>query len=523
MPDPRDPVTDKFHSPGPIRLADHQRHIIDEALSKDENGFFKYSTIIYSAPKKSGKSALTSAVTLYMAMHNPSSYVACIANDKNQSQNRLYGPIYTCFRLHRQHGGIFQDIKANMWEVILPNFTKLEAIPCDAAGEAGSQPLFTAWSEVWAYDTPAKQRLWTEMTIPPTLYGRALRWVESYAGYSGKSELLENLYDTAVRNGTAHPDFKYLQSDKSDNGTDVVFVNDKAKTFAYWDHEPRMAWQTPEFYSVESEMHVPSEFARIHHNLWSSPIEAFIEESWWESCHEASLPPLKEGDKTPVVVGIDMAESRDCAALVAVTRHPFDPEASVAVRAVRIFKPTRKKVIDQEEDVKPVIEGWAKKWNVVCWAYDPREMAKLSQECVRAGLGWFKPFGQTTPRAVADKQLHDMIVNGQVAWSRSTTEGDVGDKDFITDCLYKHITRAGANTSGGSYRLEKLAPSLKIDSAVALSQAAYMAMSLNITNLENKPADLLTRLARGELTREEFSKVMQNLHPDLKGAKFDGL
>lgn len=182
VPDPRDPVTGLELPNGPIRLADHQRRIIDEALSKNEDGRLKYSTVVYSAPKKSGKSALTSGVMLYFAHHNPNSYVACIANDGKQSTDRLYAPIYTNFRLHKQLGGIFSGVSPNRNEVILDNFTKIEPIPCDAAGEAGSQPILTCWSELWGFETETKRRVWTELTIPPTLYGRALRWVETYAG-----------------------------------------------------------------------------------------------------------------------------------------------------------------------------------------------------------------------------------------------------------------------------------------------------------------------------------------------------
>lgn len=852
VPDVRDPLTGEFLGPGPIKLAEHQSRIIDEALSKDENGLFKYSTIIYSAPKKSGKSAISSAVALYMAYNNQNSFIACLANDGKQSTDRLYGPIYTCFRLHKQYGGIFKDVNANQREVILQNYTKIEAVPCDAAGEAGSQPLATFWcfddqtkvltsqgwltyhdltehtvyatvtddhafewqsakgvniqdysgdmihiknkrmnmkvtpnhrliykypddtewksdtaqnlfgkkivlpshtcgwkgvklddtftlpatkrkpalqvdlklfvqflgwylsegcvkykrkkdgtrrpecvliaqsieknyehfseilqlvrelgftpniwsdginisiydirlttyltqfglcydkyvpvwlkelpaeyleifldayrkgdgwdaytgfaigttstrmkddlieiglklgytmygnghedyrsdylqhkihfyptikndgftiqeyqwkkvhykgkvfcpstpngtiiaqrnnvnfftmnSELWGFDTPSKRKLFTELTVPVTLYGRAIRWVESYAGFTGVSELLEGLYHTAVIEGNPHPDFEDLQSNLSGHGTSVVFTNDKAGTFAYWDHERRMIWQDEKYYRQEAAILTASEYHRIHDNLWSSPSEAFVEESWWKACFEPSLKTLLDLNKTPVVVGIDMAVSRDCAALVAVTRSPYDPSNSIAVRGVRIITPGKKGVIDQNEDILPIIKDWHNRWNVVCWAYDPKEMAKLARECVQAGYGWFKPFGQVGPRAEADKQLHDMILNQQVIWGPGT-EGDVGGPDSINECLYKHITKAGASTSGDAYRLIKLANSLHIDGAVALSQATYMAMKLSIDNQEHRDTNLLLQLQRGDITAEEFSRIVQSLHPELK-------
>lgn len=513
VPDPRDVKTGENLPAGPIRLTEHQRRIVNEALSKKEDGSFKYSTVVYSAPKKSGKSALTSAVMFYMAWHNANSYVVCAANDGKQSADRLYAPIYTCLRLHKQVRGPMQGIEPNLSEVILPNYTKIEAIPCDAAGEAGSQPLFVAFSELWAFETERKRRLFTEMTLPPTLHGRAMRWIETYAGYAGVSALLEGIYETGFIQGSPHPDFLDLQ------GRDgpVVRVNEAAGLFVYWDSEPRMVWQSSRYYEQEAALLPPAEFQRIHRNQWVSPIGAFIEEGWWKDCENPALSPLRDGDKTPVVVGIDMSVSRDCAALVAVTRDPFNPGTGVAVRAVRIFSPKQHGgIIDQEMLIRPVIEDWAKRWNVVCWVYDPREMSKLAQDLVRAGLGWFKPFGQQNPRAISDKQLHDMVMHKEITWNRHTTLGDVGEPGTTQETLYRHMTQAGATTRGESYRLEKLSNSAKIDGAVALSQAAYVAMSLAIGNAEGNPQNLVRLLQTHQISVEEFSRRVVDVAPQLK-------
>lgn len=523
MPDPRDPETGELLPAGPLRLFPHQRRIIDEALSRKPNGMLKYSTVIYSAPKKSGKSTLSSAVVLYTAYHNPYSFVACVANDVKQSSNRLYGPIVTSIHLHKRFGGILKDASPNRNEIILPNHTKIEAIPCDAPGEAGAQPLLTAWSELWGFTTEKKKQVWTELTLPPTLYGKAIRWVETYAGYQGESELLEQLYDVAVIQGKPHPDFLDLTSDLSGNGNHVVFVNEQAGTFAYWDHEPRLSWQESGYYQQEQSALTPGEFSRLHRNLWVSSISSFIQEVWWDKCLNESLMPLKEGDPTPVIVGIDMAVTRDCAALVAVTRDPFQPDTGIAVRAVRVFSPRDTNgIIDQENDVAPVLREWAKKWNVICFVYDPREMAKLAQDLSREGLGWFDTFGQTAPRAIADKQLHDMIVNRQVSWNPYSTEGDVGSKGESRDTLYKHLSQAGATTKGDGYRIEKLSQRAKVDAAVALSMAASKAMELSIDNLEFSRDRLLEKLARGEITPERFSELVRRVNPKLEKLLRDG-
>ncbi len=373
-------------------------------------------------------------------------------------------------------------------------------------------------SELWGFDTPRKRQLWTEMTIPPTLHGKAFRWVETYAGYSGVSELLEHLYYTGFVEGLPHPDFLDLE------GRDgpVVRYNPDTRMFVYWDTEARMPWQLNSTYYLEEEnILTPTEFRRIHKNEWVSSIESFIEESWWDGCHKDTLPPLKAGDKTPVVVGIDMAVTRDCAALVAVTRDPDSPDTSVAVRGVKVFNPKRfGGIIDQEKYVRPVIEEWFKKWNVVCWVYDPREMSKLAQDMTREGFGWFRAFGQTQPRTLSDKQLHDMILHRQLAWNQDSTEGDVGFKGTSEDSLYKHLVQAGASTKGDSYRIEKLSQKTKIDAAVALSQAVFIAMQLTISNVERTNSSLAYQLHRGEITADEFSRMVRDNNEKLKRSSY---
>ena len=501
MPDPRDPFTGEFLPPGPLKLAEHQRRLINEALSRRSDGTLKYSTVIYSAPKKSGKSALSAAIVLYFAYHRSNSFVYCLANDGKQSADRLYGPIHKNFSLHRQLGGIFSDINPNKLDTTLPNGTKIEAIPCDATGEAGSQPLFTAWSEIWGFTSDAQHRLWTEFTIPSTLYGQAMQWVESYAGFRGESDLLEQLYQTAVKEGQPHPDFL----DMAEEGDPVVWTNEAAEMFCYWDHTPRMIWQSPGYYHKQQKKLSASEFDRVHRNLWVSPLTTFVREEWWKACMK-DLPPLVDRS-TPVVLGVDAAISNDCAALVAVTRDP-DNTDQPAVRACRIFAPPAGGGnIDLEKTVGDTIREWCKKWNVVCVAYDPYQMENLIQNLRRLGIAWFYKFGQQTARAVADKALHDMIVSRTITWD-SDGEG-MPDRGTEIPSLYRHVIEAGKEELDRVMRLKKITDALKIDGAVALSMAASRCKELNITNRENNEHDLLKRLQRGQITEAEFSEMIK--------------
>lgn len=528
IPIPRDPVTGEDLPTGPIRLADHQKRIINEALSK-VNGRFKYSTIIYSAPKKSGKSALTSGVALYMADKTPYASIALLANDGKQSSDRLYLPIWRCLNFHKQRGLKFKDARANTTEAWLSNYAHLEAIPCDAAGEAGSEPTGTFWSELWGFTDENKRRLFTEMTIPPTLYGKAIRWIESYAGFMGVSDLLWEMYSLG-KEGEPHPDFEDL---RGRDGAPVVWVNQRARLFMYWDSVPRMAWQNESFYTEEAQLLSNSEFQRIHQNSWVSPVGSYIQPSWWNACADPTVPPLQEGSNVPVVLGVDAAISGDCAAIVGVTRDPHQPTTDVAVRFVIIFEPSPGRPIKIEEQIGKALRDLAKKYNVVCIAYDAYQLEGLAQNYrrgnvtltqdeigqfkdkpraelenyleqeSRAAQRWFYQFGQQIARGIADKRLYDMILNRSVHYNPNDNNSQINEQGD-QETLSKHIKQAGKKESGKEMRIDKLADNAHIDAAVALSMAVDRCMKMEVDNRELHAGDLLRYFNEGKISYQEY-------------------
>jgi phage terminase large subunit-like protein len=66
----------------PFRLMDHQREILREAFTFDADGRLRFDTIVYSCPKKSGKTTINAAVTLWWALTQEApNEILVIAND----------------------------------------------------------------------------------------------------------------------------------------------------------------------------------------------------------------------------------------------------------------------------------------------------------------------------------------------------------------------------------------------------------------------------------------------------------
>lgn len=545
--EPRDPVTGRWSTePGPIVLSELQCRLVNEALATRfvedvQAELYKYTTIIWSTIKKSGKSTIGSMAGNYVMEHTPYGQGYCLANDGVQSNDILYGPIQRNIELHNKYGGIYKKVKAYSDKVKLPNHAEIGSLPCDAAGNAGKEPTLTLWSELWGFETPIKRKLWSEMTVPPTRFGRALRWVETYAGYSGTSLLLWDLYEQAVKQGQPHPDFL----DVTSRGEYVVWVNEAAGIFCYWDHEPRMAWQMGNegrmYYQQEARILEPLEFKRLHNNDWISPVGSFVQPEQVDACKDTTIP-LELDSRIPLVVAIDAAETNDCAAIVGVTRHHLFPDTDVSVRLCKIFKPEGPTgTILLEPTVGRTLLQWGLNYNIIVVAYDAYQLAKFTQDYRRGSLTftpeelmsffeewgkvglsmeealdmyrsaiqrWYYKYSQQSERAVADKFLFDLIVHKRLHWNPHDTNNDIAERGDA-ETLIKHIKQAGAGGPKGQYRIQKLSNTLKVDGTVALGMAAELCLRLNLDNPTVDDSDALrSSMDRGEITYDEYIRLV---------------
>jgi phage terminase large subunit-like protein len=75
----------------PFKLTAHQREILDLAFQFDDDGRLSWDMILYSCVKKSGKTALNAALTLYWAfVHESPNTCLFVANDLEQARARAF-------------------------------------------------------------------------------------------------------------------------------------------------------------------------------------------------------------------------------------------------------------------------------------------------------------------------------------------------------------------------------------------------------------------------------------------------
>lgn len=420
-----------------IKLYPSQLVPLREALRRDDNNNFVYSTVMWSMIKKSAKSSLTAAVGMWFAFLKPGSSIKVLGNDLKQAQSRVYEYMRRAVMLRADWR---DSIKINNYKMTFPNGSVVEAIPIDPQGEAGGNDDLVIVTELWGWKSSKHQLMWTETTVPPTKYGQALRWCESYAGYEGESPVLEQIYQTGVKEGQII-DAEY-----------EMYRNQRL--FVLWNTKPTLPWQLgahgKAYYADQRAQLIPREYDRVHGNRWGSSTGQFVPREWWEDCDD---PAACRAVNNPVIVALDAAVSGDTFGVLVLTRH----RGKIYTKECRAWEPPINGKIDFG-DVEKYLFGLKSRYIVREWAYDPYQLHDMATR-LYGKLGFWNPFPQGQDRLIADKQLYDVIRDGLLFHHGDST-------------LTAHITNANAKRDGDKLRIVKRSEKLKIDLAVCLSMAA---------------------------------------------------
>src|SRR5262245_17542251 len=324
-----------------FRLIDHQREVLKLAFAFDNDGRLLWDTILYSCIKKSGKTTLNGALTLAWGFTQEApNEILILANDLEQTLARVFKTMEGIIQYNPE---LQREAEVQSKTIYFANGTTATAISGDYAGAAGSNHGFISYDELWGYTSESSMRLWEELTPVPTRRN-SIRFISTYAGFEGESKLLWDLYKTVVSKDE-HPEGQgeRLHPDLP------VYANREARIFAYWDHEPRMPWQTPEYYASQKKTLRPGTYQRLHNNHWATAEETFITAEMWDPCvNHAHHPALINLD--PLYVGVDVGIKHDNAARVAVKWNESGDKLILVSH--RIWKPSPSQPLDLETTVE---------------------------------------------------------------------------------------------------------------------------------------------------------------------------
>lgn len=454
---------------GRLDLQPYQRDALNEALSRDENGKYKYSIIVWSDIKKSAKSTIAAAVNLARAHFTEWGEFYVIANDLKQADSRVAHYLRRAIELNPKLKKIY---KRNGYRITGPNGAFIEAIPIDPSGEAGSNADQITFSELWGANETAKQRMWSEMTISPTKFGQSFRWIESYAGFAEESELLYGLWEMGVKQG------ELLWPDRLYNVTGGVptplELYKNGDMLCLWNTQPRCPWQTQEYYTSEERVLLPNEFLRMHRNQWVSSTETFVPMEWYDACKRDNADwPKIDFSRHPVIITMDAAISGAAFGLYAACLHPERPDEILTIYAKKWDAPKGKKIDFQgtEEEPGPELElrRLIEKYNIIEVGYDEYQLHDMATRLKKEHLAWFRPFPQVSERLIADSLLRELI-KARRFWHRGEP------------ALREHIQNADAkiDPEDRRVRIVKRAERLSVDLAVCAAMCSRELTRLNL-------------------------------------------
>jgi len=457
LPYARDPVAfiDRYVTRNELgqsfSLLPHQREVLRAAFAFDSDGKLPWDTIIYSAIKKSGKTTINGALTLWWAFTQEApNELKLVANDQEQSVARTFTTVKELLR-HNPELGHSADIKAR--SITLSNGTTIQAIANDYAGEAGSNHGWTSWTELWAFVSETARRLWEELTPVPTRRN-SLRVIDSYAGFEGESDLLFGLYKLGV-SPDEHPEGQgeRLHLDLP------IFGNRAARLFVYWDHEPRMPWQIPVYYEGQRRTLRPSTYLRLHENRWTTGVSTFLTPELWDPCIDPTRTPVLSARAMTVFIGVDASQKSDYAAVVVVR---WDGDKLVLVTH-RLWKPSPSEPLDLEATIETYLRELHTRFDICEIVCDPWQMARSIATLKAAGLP-IRELPQTSASTTAFGQNLFELINGKNLLMYPAAD------------LREQALNTVAVESTRGWRIAKEKTSKKIDAIVALAMACLAAV-----------------------------------------------
>lgn len=423
-----------------FQLSPHQRRVLERAMQWDENGRLLLRIFLWGEMKKSGKTFLAGALTLWWAFITPYTEINIVANDLEQSVGRVFK---TIVQLLAHNPDLAVSAKVLAESITLSNGTTITAISSDYKGAAGGRQSLVVYDEIWGFSLERAERLFEELTPPPT-EPNAWVLIVTYAGWTGESALLERLYKRG------------LAGERIDNELELYRNGDLTM---FWSHTPRQPWQTAAYYASQRQILRPSTFARLHENTWISNESTFITPDLWDGCVDPGHRPLLPSKHENEFVAVDIGLKSDNAAVVRVRRRGNQ----LVLAGYRLWKPTKSEPLNLEETVEAYLRETHEQNAVRLILVDPWQAARSIQTLKTAGLP-IEEFPQTVANTTRMAQtMYDLLKGKNLVL-------------FEDEELRQQAMNTVAIETPRGFRIAKEKASRKIDAIVALSMACVAAL-----------------------------------------------
>jgi phage terminase large subunit-like protein len=428
----------------PFVLTAADRLFLRHAFTMTADGRLEYPELVFSGPKKSGKTALAGMILVYAVRILGGRYAEgyCVANSLDQASLRVF---QAAARIVEASPLLSLDAKITAERItFVSTGATISAIPSDYSSAAGANPTISVFDELWAYQSERDHRLWDEMVVPPTRQ-IALRLTVSYSGFEGESELLEGLYKRGLKGEQIAPAL-YAQPGM----------------LMYWTHEFTAPWQTEQWREQMREQLRPNAYLRLIENRWVSTESTFVDLAWWDECVDPEARPMLDDRRLPVWLGVDASTKRDSTAVVVCA---YD-RAIKKVRLVwhRTWQPSVAEPLDFEHTIEDTIVSLSQMFCIREVRFDPFQMQATAQRLHQRRIPMVE-FGQTVGNLTeASSNLYELVKGRNLVV-------------YPDAAMRLAVQRSVAIETSRGWRIAKEKASHKIDVVVALAQAALGAVT----------------------------------------------
>ena len=439
-----------------------QQELIRHLLAKREDGRFTHSEGLILLPRKNGKSALLSALGLYLSFFGVDGGETYVVASSKEQARIVFGDTKKMIQLDPELSELVKIFRDAI--EIKGSGTVIRVLAAEAPQLEGLSPTTTIYDEL---HTAPNDELWNVLAL-----AKASRINSLMVGISTFGVKT----DTRGADTLCYSKYQYGKQVAQGNIIDPSFFlaawEPKSEDSDYLD--PKVwAEANPglgdicslEDMEISSRRTPAPEFQTKRLNRWVNTINVWINPNDWESCNTQS--PIPDG--ASVVLGFDGSFSGDATAIVAVSignseTPPHIDKVAVWERSAHDPLDWRVPVADVENALRAACKRWSVK-EIVC---DPYRYQRTMQELEAEGLPIVE-FPQSPSRMVpATTTFFESVTQNLLTQS--------GDAD-----LARHIANAHLKTDARGSRLAKESKqsNRKIDLAVAAvmahSRASFLA------------------------------------------------
>lgn len=458
-----------------FRLLDWQRAVLRALFAVRPDGLRQHRWALIGVPKKNGKTELAAAIALYLliADKEPAAVIVCAAASDEQA-DLVFGAAKTMCELSPPLKSITERYDK---EILVPSSpgSRLKRVAAVAGTNDGQNLHAVICDELHEWVGPKGENVWNVLTNGTGARRQPLVLQITTAGYDLDGTICGRQYQYGQRVASREVDDPqyYFHWREAPEGLDYrspeawAAANPSYGTLV---HEP--------FFRDQLSKKPESVFRRYFLNQWTATELAWLPFGAWDAC---LAPELDLDPKRPLRVGIDMAYSNDCAAVVGAQRqddrtvirlmgvweNPYPASHQQHLHwKINPFEVEQKlrEIREQYPLAAGTREGGARLPGPE-FCYDPAWFQRSAPVLEGDGLNMVE-FPQTDTRMIpAAQTLYQLISEGKLAHDGNAV-------------LKRHIENAVADRRPRGWRLTKQTAKRKIDAAIATAIACYRAQEL---------------------------------------------